>query len=211
MKQRNSKMIVGGWLVLLVPALVLVVVARGAGPLPGDLAVTLALQRLLGQAGQPGILTAVVDALVWSALGLLAAWLLVARRWREAVLVVMGSLSGLAIAELVVKPLVARPRPTPDLVFVGDGRDSFGFPSSTTFLAALLLSMTIVAVTRNGGRSRLWIAVGAMVVLVIGLSRVYVGDHWVSDIIGSWLLAGVWLIPVVRFFLARSMPDSGRP
>jgi membrane-associated phospholipid phosphatase len=50
-------------------------------------------------------------------------------------------------------------------------------------------------------------------VSLIGISRIYVGDHWVSDVIGAYLLGSLWLVFSVyiyrfgktRFFVTQSL------
>ncbi len=125
------------WVALVVSGLVLAFAARGSGPLPGDLA----LSRLIQQPPPDGLvgwwLVRASDG-VWllSPLAVLVA--LVGRRWLAAILILLGSSSGMLVG-VMIKRLVARPRPTADLVRVYDTPESYAFPSTTAFFAAVFL------------------------------------------------------------------------
>ena len=99
----------------------------------------------------------------------------------------------------VTKLLVGRPRPPSELVTVSTDLTTFSFPSGHTFSAAMLLGTLLILVIVSR-RSRLFKA-GAGVVAagltgLVGASRVFLGVHWPSDVLGSCLWAGVWLIPL---------------
>jgi membrane-associated phospholipid phosphatase len=127
------------WVVLVVLGPVLAFAARGAGPLPGDLA----LSRLIQQPppnGLVGYLLARASDVVWllSPLAVLVA--LLVRQWLAAAFILLASFTGVLVG-VVIKALVARPRPTADLVRVYDSPESYSFPSTTAFFAATFLGM----------------------------------------------------------------------
>ncbi|MET7764049.1 phosphatase PAP2 family protein [Streptomyces sp. NPDC005393] len=127
-------------------------------------------------------------------------------------LVCLGAGQGLRYA---VMSLIARPRPPrEDWVTHASG---WSFPSGHTTTAALAAGLLVIAVLiRAPGRGRpIALLIGCWGALV-GLTRVYLGVHWFTDVIGGWLLGVGWLGLCVgaalRWFPAEltvgSMPSS---
>ncbi|MFE7075073.1 phosphatase PAP2 family protein [Streptomyces sp. NPDC057620] len=88
--------------------------------------------------------------------------------------------------------LVARPRPP-----LGDWETSasgWAFPSGHTSTAVITAGLLILAVRIRGprGGTPLVLAIGGWGALV-GLTRVYLGVHWFTDVVGGWLFALGWL------------------
>lgn len=105
-----------------------------------------------------------------------------------------------------VMEAVQRPRPThADWATSAGG---WAFPSGHTTTAALTAGLLIVAVSLRAprGATSLRIVIGCWGVLV-GLSRVYLGVHWFTDVIGGWLFATGWL-GVCLYAMARWLPAS---
>jgi membrane-associated phospholipid phosphatase len=184
---------VAAWVALCVGGSVLAFAARGAGSLPGDLALTRSLQRLPPDS-VVGTLLSYAGEVVWFLpLAALSVALLM-RRWLAASFILLASLTSVFIGE-ALKLLVASPRPSAELVRVVDPQQSYGFPSNTAFLSVVLLGM-IVYLIWQPRRSLAVAALGILplVVLLIGLSRMYIGEHWATDVVGGWLFGGAWLL-----------------
>ncbi len=198
------------WVVLVVLGPVLAFAARGAGPLPGDLALSRLFQQPLPD-GLVGYLLVRASDVVWflSPLAVLVAMLV--RQWLAAAFILLASFIGVLVA-VVIRALVARPRPTADLVRVYVSPESYSFPSTTAFFAATFLG--IVGYLAWQPRRRVGIVtLGILLLLSSGLSRVYVGAHWVTDVLGGWLLGGAWLLVLIalyRWWLVRG-PKAGDP
>jgi membrane-associated phospholipid phosphatase len=114
----------------------------------------------------------------------------------EAVMVVALSATS-AMLNVLIKYLVARPRPAPDLVDVMHSTSGSSFPSghvmSSIALWGLIFSLTLLLFQgRHWWRTTLLIVSGLFVVL-IGPSRIYLGAHWASDVLGAYLLGGLVL------------------
>ena len=115
-------------------------------------------------------------------------------------------------AELAVKLITQRPRPAPDLVHVFRLLSGYSFPSGHVllftaflgFLFFLVYTLTPGSWVRTGGL----LALGALIALV-GLSRVYLGQHWPSDVLAGVLLGALWQQVAMRIYLwgeARRRP-----
>jgi membrane-associated phospholipid phosphatase len=105
---------------------------------------------------------------------------------------------------VLVKELILRPRPEPDLVNVIDTLNSYSFPSGhvmfylsffgfIAFLAFILLKSSLK-------RSFVLLPFGGLVALV-GISRIYLGQHWASDVLGSYLLGSLTLVAIIELYL----------
>jgi len=140
--------------------------------------------------------------------------LLVARRWRWSVFLVVSSMGGLAIATSL-KSLVGRPRPPWFIIYPGQRPLTFpSFPSGHTF--AGIAGWVAMAIVLLFVLPRPWATVTATVVAVIGVangpSRLFLGKHWVTDILGAWLLGSAWLLLVWAAFLLWLAPRrDGEP
>lgn len=124
---------------------------------------------------------------------------LLARRYADALLVALAPVAG-GLFVLVVKALVARPRPPlVDARLVVDG---FSFPSGHATVATTLYG-TLAYVVMRGWPARydplrVLVAVGTtLLIFAIGLSRVYLGVHYPSDVLAGWAAGAVWLALVV--------------
>ncbi|MEW2087045.1 phosphatase PAP2 family protein [Streptomyces sp. NPDC005283] len=105
-----------------------------------------------------------------------------------------------------VMALLQRPRPPhADWATSAGG---WAFPSGHTTTAALTAGLLIVALSLRAprGATSLRLVIGCWGVLV-GLSRVYLGVHWFTDVIGGWLFATGWL-GVCLYAMARWLPAS---
>ena len=132
---------------------------------------------------------------------LAAGWLIYRRRVPLAVLLLGSTL----IARLLVaiqKLILARARPEQENPFVVE--TSFAYPSGHAANSMVVLVLLALLLTK-GERQR-WIAVAAAVFasLLIGCSRVLLGVHWPTDVIGGWCFGLFWLFLTVRFWRARA-------
>ena len=156
-------------------------------------------------------LTGFFRAVTWSASSVPVALVAVAAvavllwlaRQREALFVALVAGVGTLLGTLA-KQVTARPRPPVASALV-ELPTSFSFPSGHTLAAVLLWSVVVLAVWRTTTRTWLrWIAaaVGLSLAVLTGMSRVYLGLHWPSDVLASWLLGIAWLALCLGGFLA---------
>jgi len=170
-------------------------------------------------AHRSGALTEAMKALTWLGstavlipLGVaLGGYFLLRRRdWRPSALVAVGLGGAVALYD-IVKVAVGRARP-PMSLWIGhySGR---AFPSghatqSLVFygMAALILGAGLAPTTKA------WLWAGAAVlVLVVGASRIYLGGHWLSDVLGGWALGATWLALIVAVTLAATGQGDRTP
>jgi membrane-associated phospholipid phosphatase len=120
--------------------------------------------------------------------------------------VFVGGLSTVSLLlNLLLKVQVGRPRPTANLVHIIQTALGYSFPSGhvMAYIAywGLLFAFGVILFQgRHWWRTALLIISAAFVVL-IGPSRVYLGDHWASDVLGAYLIGGVLLGLAVGFYL----------
>ena len=118
--------------------------------------------------------------------------LVVGRRYWAAFRVVFASaLGGLVVRGL--KELFARDRPL-DQVIPAAG---YSFPSGHAFAATVFYGMTVYLVFRLTDRAwarALAAVLGVAVIGAVGLSRVYLNVHYLTDVVGGWLAGSAWLV-----------------
>jgi undecaprenyl-diphosphatase len=131
--------------------------------------------------------------LVISAIVTLVLWL--GRMRREAVFVTL-SVGGAAFFNALAKALFQRPRPA--LWRSPSPEADYGFPSGHAMLS---LALAVALALLFWKRPRHWpaLVVGAAWVLLIGMSRLYLGVHFPSDVLAGWCASLAW---VAGLFLA---------
>lgn len=114
------------------------------------------------------------------------------RRRREAAVLAFTALASQASIE-ILKALYDRPRPD----FMSINAYTASFPSGHTAESSTiyLTAATIVATleTRKDTKTLAY-AVAGFVTLAVGFSRVYLGMHWPTDVLGGWVLGAVWAL-----------------
>jgi len=134
--------------------------------------------------------------------------LLVIKRWREATFSAVA-FGGSALLNMGAKQFFARDRPS--LWESIAPEESFSFPSGHA-MGSMTLAMAVTMLAWNT-RWRWPVALVAMTfALLVGLSRVYLGVHYPSDIIGGWLAAIAWVVGAYfALFRPSRMPWARDP
>jgi len=123
---------------------------------------------------------------------------------REAIVVLVAVLVE-QIVKVIVKEIVARPRPTAEegiTIFIR-AKEVYSFPSGHTVHYVVFFGFLWYLTFRLVGARRLrWplLAMLGVLIALVGLSRVYLGAHWPSDILGGYLLGGAILTATVCFY-----------
>ncbi|MCX5877543.1 MAG: phosphatase PAP2 family protein [Deltaproteobacteria bacterium] len=190
------------WMVLLAATLLLTVGAKYSPYFPGDVAVTRFVQGITpastgwaqwisSTAKFPWnlVLLAVTVGLSWKLAG-----------WRAALLA-LASFGGMWVLGKWLGPLVARPRPSPDLVHVAEKLSGYSFPSLFALTYASTIGFLAVLFARKtAGTLRAAVVLACGVLLLMGwVARIALGAHWPSDVILSYLIGLLWSGLLVRF------------
>jgi len=129
----------------------------------------------------------------------LSTWFLWKKQRAEA-LTLLGVIVSFAIGP-VLKNVVDRPRPADDLVVVWQDHNSLSFPSGHAFTAVVLFGILYYLVPLLvPGKAAAYITRASLVLLIllIGISRVYLGAHWPSDVLGGFLYGAITLAFLIR-------------
>lgn len=173
----------------------LYVAAATTGPTPADAAAlqgSLAL-RTADLTTVAVELTNVGSTVSMAVLALLVGgWLLVRRRVSDAVLVV-GAMVGGAVLFRGLKLLIDRQRPPELTRLVAETNESL--PSGHATMSMVVIgTLVVLAWAGRGPRGRIvMVAAAALWVGAVGLTRIYLGVHWFTDVVAGWLVGATWL------------------
>ena len=118
---------------------------------------------------------------------------LIVDKKRSAALFVLASVAGGTVLSTILKLAFARPRPdvVPHLVAVS----SASFPSGHAMLSAVVYLTLGALLSRVEGPLRLKVyilSVAIVLTLLIGISRIYLGVHWPTDVLAGWCAGAAW-------------------
>lgn len=202
---RRGRIILAGYLVVLLIVIALTLAARTFSILPGDLPFTRELQEttnpliavpltFISAIGYP------VQSAILLVVAVVALWVI--RLRLEALFLVVSLLAdALGVA---LKVVVGRHRPQPDLVHVVQHLTDGSFPSGHTLHYTVFYGFLIFVVATNFRPSwprTLVLVVFTIPIALIGLSRVYLGEHWVTDVIGGYLIGALCLVALIYGYL----------
>jgi membrane-associated phospholipid phosphatase len=138
---------------------------------------------------------------VWLVTAAAALFLVAFRHWRGAIALLVAVASTQLVVD-VLKIAVERPRPDHAMTET----NGFSFPSAHSATSmAVYATLTLLAARAVTGRPRVAIAIaGALVVVAIGLTRIYLGAHYPTDVLAGWLTGAV--IVLGSWALARRIP-----
>ena len=123
----------------------------------------------------------------------LFAWL----RWRRAAGWLAVAMAGSLLLDVTLKYAYHRARPT---AFFGVAPNSYSFPSGHALCSFCFYGVLAGLLSRRTKRLlwrlAIWSAAAALVI-AIGLSRIYLGVHYPSDVLAGYLAATVWVATVI--------------
>jgi cation-transporting ATPase E len=111
----------------------------------------------------------------------------------QPLLLLVATIAGAGILDLILKIGVARPRPL--AAWMAAPATGYSFPSGHTALSAVYGTLAyLLSKSFHRWRSKVIIwQVAIALAFLIGVSRVYLGVHWPTDVLGGWALATLWL------------------
>ncbi len=125
------------------------------------------------------------------------------KKWVEAAFVVATLSSGILAG--VLKMLVGRSRPPSFTLNPNDIFQSFNqyaYPSGHVMFFVVFFGFVAFLAWKHLAGWMRWtlISVCAALIVLIGPSRIYLGEHWVSDVIGSYIIGTFWLIILILLY-----------
>jgi len=123
-----------------------------------------------------------------------AGWLLVRRQHQALALVLVATVGGEVLNQLL-KDLFDRPRP--DLVLHLTRVDSASFPSGHAMESAVIyftLAALLARLVEPRSLKLYFLVVAAFLSFIVGLSRMYLGVHYPSDVLAGWAAGLAWAL-----------------
>ncbi|WP_394223206.1 phosphatase PAP2 family protein [Alteromonas gracilis] len=136
-----------------------------------------------------------------------AVYMLLIKKPKMALFIVVAIVSG-TLLSFALKYGFDRPRP--DLVPHGSYVYTHSFPSGHSLMSALVYFTLATLLSRVEKRKRVKIfllSMAALLTVSIGISRVYLGVHWPSDVLAGWTVGVFWSI--LSLMVASSLQSSG--
>jgi undecaprenyl-diphosphatase len=125
------------------------------------------------------------------------------KRWLEAAFLIATLSSGILAG--ILKMLVGRQRPPSFTMNPSDIFQSFNqyaYPSGHVLFFVVFFGFVAYLAWKFLAGWMRWTAISvcAILILLIGTSRIYLGEHWVSDVIGSYIIGTFWLIILILLY-----------
>jgi membrane-associated phospholipid phosphatase len=149
----------------------------------------------------PGLTGVMIAASRWGGprvlaiLGVVASVVFLARAWRRAALLLLIIMAGAGLLDVVLKQLYGRARPHPLFDFYPSPH-SYSFPSGHALFATCFFGGVAVLASHRArhpwARVVIWVA-AFLAASLIGVSRIYLGVHYPSDVLGGVAAGTVWV------------------
>jgi undecaprenyl-diphosphatase len=106
---------------------------------------------------------------------------------------------GVGLSARIVKSIAQRPRPAPEVVAVqrvlDQGTQSYPAGHCADYLARFgFIIYVLIQLAPPTWWAWLTILVLFVFIALVGLARIYSGEHWMTDVLGGYLLGGIWLL-----------------
>lgn len=178
-------------------------------PLPIDLGFSHAIQQF-----QPNWLSVlmrgvsnVIDPAVLCMVGVVMVAYLILRKHDERTVLLIALLTLGNVLTPLLKLFFTRPRPSSELVHIVARETGYSFPSGHA-VAVVLLGGTIALLIQRLAKhhQRLWLAMVTLMMLLVGYSRVYLGVHWLSDVLFGYIVGLAWIVFIAHVTRSKLGP-----
>jgi membrane-associated phospholipid phosphatase len=190
------------WIGLFILAALVTLTAKYYPYFPGDVAVERWVQSWFPQNLNWAVGVSRTAEFPWILLilALIFAFSWVLAGWRGALLSVFSFVGMLALGNWL-GPVIARPRPSPELVHVFRSLRGYSFPSMFALrYAATFGFLAILTVWKSSGVLRAVLLILCAALLIVGwVARVALGAHWPSDVTISYYFGLLWAAFLIRF------------
>lgn len=118
-----------------------------------------------------------------------------------------ANLGSAIVIDLVLKEIIQRPRPDGFRLISETG---YSFPSGHSMVAMAFYGLLIYMIwhyEKNNGLKWLFCVSFSLVVILIGVSRIYLGVHYASDVLAGFAVALAWILVYTRIFVPMFMDD----
>lgn len=174
-----------------------------------------AVRQTVNRAASPALtqlmifISFVGSAFVLAPIGIVAVIIFLRLKWRRATVLFVIAMAGEIVLSLALKEFFRRPRP--EAFFGYELPSSYSFPSGHALGAFCFFGILawLVSTRMEKRTTRILIRIAAIILIfLIGFSRIYLGVHYPSDVIGGYSAALVWTVTVALgdFFFNRRKP-----
>lgn len=115
------------------------------------------------------------------------------------------------IIENVLKIIIKKPRPTE--FWPISIEKTYSFPSGHAFMSVVLYGMLIYFINKevkNKYVRYIGTCIFSLIIFLVGFSRIYLGVHYATDVIGGYILALIFLIIYIKFVVERKDKDKSK-
>lgn len=110
------------------------------------------------------------------------------------------------IIESILKIIIKKPRPT-DEFWPLTNETTYSFPSGHSFMSMVLYGMLIYFVCKEVKNKKLRyfaVCIFSLIIFLVGLSRIYLGVHYATDVVGGYILGLVFLVLYIKLVIEKN-------
>ena len=104
---------------------------------------------------------------------------------------------------LTLSKIISRPRPDESLIHVDFHISAGGFPSGHVLLYTIILGFLIylsyISIKSIWIKTTI-ISIFLLFIFLVGIARIYSGQHWPSDVLGAYLLSIITIVPIIKLY-----------